>query len=115
MPRSARSPAAAILSFFRKAPMENAELVLDLCRDALRERKEHGATIRAAQERAGKQKVRKRKQTTTAAAAQTAAPVARRKPGPKKGSKRKPRQKALPLQDSPDDPDLLAGMGAGTY
>lgn len=77
MPRAQESPANRILSFFRTASIDSAELVLGLARDAVRERKQKAETARAAQLRAQrsatqKAAAKKKKQPPAKPAASTA-------------------------------------------
>lgn len=88
MPRAMKSAAAGIIAFFRKAPMENAELVLDLCKDEIKQRKAHGENIRAAQQAAARKKGKVKAKPVAAAAASPAAAKGKKR-GPKPGSKRR--------------------------
>lgn len=101
MPKSPTNPAAGILNYFRKAPLDQAELVLDLSRDAVRQRRALGAKIRSS--------------AAAGAAANDATPAPApkakrrgRKPGPKPGARKRSAstgevQMALPPQTAADE------------
>lgn len=121
MPRGS-SAIGNVLKFFRSATLEIAETALDLAKDAVRERRATGAKISEAHKRAAAKSKRARKPAVTAGTGtgtgDGAEKPARRKPGPKPGSrKKKPVVDAddtanapLPLQTSSDDtPERIAG------
>jgi hypothetical protein len=99
MPRATQSPAAGILKYFRTAPMENAELVLDLSKAAVKERQERAEGIREAQVKAAKKKTKLGTANIPAGVLSPATPAKKShkakakgtkgKPGPKPGSHRK--------------------------
>lgn len=47
MPRAQQSPAGRIVEFFRTSPLETAELVLGLCRDAVSARRQKSTKAKA--------------------------------------------------------------------
>lgn len=47
MPRNAKSPVAIVLAFFASASLEIAELVLDLAKQTIADRRAKGAKVRA--------------------------------------------------------------------
>lgn len=91
MPRVTQSQATAIVNYFRSVPLETAELVLDLAKDAVRERQHRSS---AAKQRA---KSGEANQPQPAAAAPIAASngatkkVSKAKAKAKKGKKKGPR------------------------
>lgn len=100
MARVATKPHERVLEYFRTADLAQAELVLDLAKAELKRRADMPALKPATE-------VTYR----TAPAAKTATPKtapvtkARKKPGPKPGSKRRPRQSHMDIP--PADPPLL--------
>lgn len=105
MARTATKPHETVLRYFETADLATADLILDLARSAVK-RRAAGAVITATAKviAAGIGKA------PAKAATQKAAPTvkARKKPGPKPGSKRRPRQtiqdvppQAPPIEDEP--------------
>jgi len=99
MPRAETSSAGRIISFFRTAPLESADLILGLCKDAVTERKQKSALAKA--RAAGPVAT-----ATPAAAAPAAGKVKGTRKRAKKSHKKKPA--APPIEGV--DPSL-PGMG----
>lgn len=93
----------AVVSFFRTAPMETIDIVMDLVKGAISERRAKSAKIAAGREKA--------KVATPAAPAATS-----HHKGKGKGRQRKPVDQDLPLDQTIDprdpDPELDAAMPA---
>lgn len=88
MPRANKSQGAktagVILNFFRTAAMETAELVMDLCKDAINERKSKADKIREGQRRGDVATANTAVDRANQSAATGAGVTAKKKPGPKK-------------------------------
>lgn len=83
MPRTSKSPSITVLAFFRTAPIEQAEFILDLAKNEVKDRKNAKALRSAAHQ--GPKKRKAKKVTAAEASARSAssvsAPAARRKAG----------------------------------
>ena len=93
MPRASTSPANLILGYFRTAPLENADLLLDLSKGAVKERHEKADAAREAQAKAAKAKAKAAGAGTIPAgvvgqAKTKAKSHHKKKPGPKPGTHR---------------------------
>lgn len=102
MPRSQQSKEAAIIAFFRTAPMEVASVVLGLCREALKER-----TTRS---------VEARERALAAQKKAVAAPQVvdkRTKPKAKAKAKAKPRTRRQPVEPPYTEDDLNGTVDEG--
>lgn len=105
MPRATQSKIGGIVAFFRSASMEVAEAVMDMAKDAIRERKDKSEVIKAAQLKA---KRKADKKDAPAPAAKTD------KPKPRKRHRNRSRaaqatDQSTPVEVPPEaDQDLLA-------
>lgn len=121
MPKNPTNPAIGILNYFRKADLAQAEFMLDLCRDAVRSRRDVGAKIKKAQTKGAAATAADTASASTGSVSTgtTKAGTARRKPGPKPKRLRPQTQASeqpaegqleLPPQDSRDEtPEQLVG------
>lgn len=108
MPRATQSKAGGVVAFFRTAPMEVAEAVLDMAKDAIKERKDRSVVIRTAQLKA--------KKKADSKAGPKAAPAAKVKDTPKTRKRHRNRARAAVATDQGNavevppeaDQDLLA-------
>ena len=115
MPRQTQSEPARIVGYFRKSPIEVAEMVLGLCKDAVGERK---ALSTAAKKRAKKAQ-KPAAAPVTASSASTPAPARKVKAAkPRKARKSKgqaPVQSADEVDQVLGEPETFDSELAGAY
>lgn len=110
MPRAtngASGQATGVLAFFRKAPMEIAELVLGLAKGAIAERKGTSAKIAAGQRKAGKDATAPAGDTAAGAAA--AVPAGKKKRIRNRGKNRQAATVAAIAESAGPGPGAVAG------